>query len=251
MEKLGDIPIQQQIVLVVLIMLLVAGGFYFLVIADTEAQIAGAQVKYNKLSADYQKLAKASSDEELEMLKRQEEEQKEKIKRNRDRLPTGTEIPSVIKSIQDDAKLAKLSIQKFEIGTEEKEDYYKKVPLDIRAIGTFEQLLKFFQVITSSNKRAVNIKDITVKRMVPDKDTKVLLGENVAMKDDLMKDRRNTATTKEDLRYLKLLEMAEQNERGYVDAQFTIYAFSYTGQPLSQADRRERKKKKKKKKKKR
>jgi Tfp pilus assembly protein PilO len=249
MDKLGDIPIQQQIVLVVLIMLLVAGGFYFLVIADTEAQITGAQVKYNKLSADYQKLAKASSDEELEMLKKQEEEQKEKIKRNRDRLPTGTEIPNVIKSIQDDATLAKLSIQKFDIGSEEMEDYYKKVPLKIRAIGTFEQLLKFFQVITSSNKRAVNIKDISVKRMVPDKETKALLGESMSAKDDLMKDRRNTASSTEDLRYLKLLEMAEQNERGYVEARFTIYAFSYTGQPLSPADRRERDKKKKKKKK--
>jgi Tfp pilus assembly protein PilO len=238
MDKISDIPVQQQVVIILVFMLLLAGGFYFVSIAPTEESINSATGKYNTLAQEYNKLAEFKQEGMLEKLEAEEETEEQKIEQNRRMLPSDAELPSFIESIKADADASDLVIQRFEIGETEHADFYKKIPIEVRALGTFPRLIDFFRILAAPSKRTVNIHNITVVRLSPgsaEYDNLAGIKKGRYGKDE----RTTTATTPEQKRYMKVLEIEEKNARAFVDASFTVYAFSYTGKmaPLNTKQR--------------
>lgn len=239
MDKISDIPVEQQVVIILMFMLLLAGGFYFVSISPTEASINSLEGKYNTLAQEYNKLAEFKQEGMLEKLEAEEETEEQKIEQNRRMLPSDAELPSFIESIKADADASKLVIQRFEIGETEYADFYKKIPIEVRALGTFPRLIDFFRILSAPSKRTVNIHDITIVRLSPGGSEY----ENLAGKKKGRYGRdepTTTATTPEQKRYMKVLEVEEKNARAFIDASFTVYAFSYTGEvaPLHMKSKR-------------
>ena len=52
--------------------------------------------------------------------------------------------------------------------------------------------------------------------------------------------RGRKAASAEHRRYAKIMEHRARSEQSFIDAEFTIYAFSYTGTPLTGAQRIEK-----------
>jgi len=249
-DRLSDIPVQQQLVLGLLLVLLMAGGFYFLAITPLEESIASSQGRYRNFAQEYKKLEQYKQAGKMEELLEAEEREKAKIEENKTLLPTEAELPEFIQGIKVDADSVDLVIHKFEVGTEVIEDYYKKIPIDVRAVGTFNQLISFFKTISAPSKRTVNIKDIKIERLeLSGSKLKSMVSDNEILDSiDSQKNRARNAKTPEQKRYLSILELAQKNKRSYVDANFTIFAFSYTGEPMPAALRNKRAKSRKSKK---
>ena len=231
MDKISDIPVQQQVVIILVFMLLLAGGFYFVSISPTEESISSAEGKYNTLAQEYNKLAEFKQEGMLEKLEAEEETEQQKIEQNRRMLPSDSELPSFIESIKADADASKLVIQRFEIGETEVADYYKKIPIEVRALGTFPRLIDFFRILSAPSKRTVNIHDITIVQLPPGgAEYDNLAGANRKGGRYGGKEPTSTAATPEQKRYMKVLEIEEKNSKAFIDASFTVYAFSYTGE---------------------
>ena len=233
MDKISDIPVKQQVVIILMFMLLLAGGFYFVSIAPTEAAINSSEGTYNTLAQEYNKLAEFKQEGMLEKLEAEEEMEKQKIEQNRRMLPSDAELPSFIESIKADADASKLVIQRFEIGETEFADFYKKIPIEVRALGTFPRLTNFFRILSAPSKRTVNIHDITIMRLAPGGSEYENLAGNKKRGRYGRAEPTITATTPEQKRYMKVLEVEEKNARAFIDASFTVYAFSYTGEMAS------------------
>ncbi len=232
MDRLSDIPPQQQLVLGLLMILLMTGGFYFLAIAPLEEGIQGNKGKYARLSQEYKKLEQFHQPGKMEELKASEEREKERIEENKTLLPSKAELPGFIRSIKDDADSVNLVIHKFEMGEPEQEDYYNRIPIDVRAVGSFHQLIAFLKTIAAPSKRTVNVKDLHLTRLEAKGDrlkSMVAESEDIQASDSLAR-MAGKATTPEQKRYYAILEEEESNRYSYVDARFTIYAFSYTGE---------------------
>lgn len=231
MEKLSDIPPQQLLVLGLLVILLTTGGFYFLAITPLEEGINADKSRYNKLSQEYKKLEQFHQPGKLEELKEAEEREKARIEENRTLLPSEAELPEFIRSIKADADSVDLVIHKFEVGETEIEDYYNRIPIEVRAIGSFHQLIAFLKTISSPAKRTVNVKEMIINKLDAQGE---LLKSMVSESEEIiilapLKKRGGRTATPEQKRYMEIIKEEDKNKHSYVDAEFTIYAFSYTG----------------------
>ena len=243
MERLSDIPPQQLLVLGLLVILLTTGGFYFLAITPLEEDIQGNQNKFNRLSQEYKKLEQFHQPGKLEELKDSEEREKERIEENKTLLPSEAELPGFIRSIKADADSVDLVIHKFEVGETLEEDYYNRIPIEVRAVGSFGQLIAFMKTISSPSKRTVNVKDLAIKRLQMEGEA---LKSMVAETEDIVMEekqvRSSGAASPEQKRYLAILSEENKNKNSYVDATFTIHAFSYTGKMADKSKKKRRRK---------
>lgn len=244
MEKLSELPPQQLLVLGLLMVLLTTGGFYFLAITPVEESIQANKGKYNRLSQEYKKLEQFHQPGKLEELKEAEEREKARIEENKTLLPSQAELPGFIRSIKADADSVDLVIHKFEVGETIEEDYYNKIPIEVRAVGSFNQLISFLKTISSPSKRTVNVKDLNIQRLEAEGETlKAMVAESEEITiPEKVKSSPGGRNSPEQKRYISIIETEERNKNSYVDAKFTIHAFSYTGKL---ADRSKKKKKKK------
>ena len=241
MERLSDIPPQQLLVLGLLVILLTTGGFYFLAITPLEESINSSKVSYSKLSQDYKKLEQFHQPGKLEELKEAEEREKARIEENRTLLPSEAELPGFIRSIKADADSVDLVIHKFEVGEVIEEDYYNRIPIEVRAVGSFNQLISFMKTISSPSKRTVNVRDLEIKRLeMQGEALKAMVSESedIDVPDPTAK--TNRGTSPEQKRYLAIKKEEEKNKHSYVDAKFTIHAFSYTGKMADKSKKRRR-----------
>jgi len=242
MERLSDIPPQQLLVLGLLVILLTTGGFYFLAITPLEEGINGNKIKYSKLSQEYKKLEQFHQPGKLEELKEAEEREKARIEENKTLLPSQAELPGFIRSIKADADSVDLVIHKFEVGETMEEDYYNRIPIDVKAVGSFNQLIAFLKTISSPSKRTVNVKDMFIKHLDMEGEAlKAMVSESEDITvAEAVQGRDTRGTTPEQKRYMAILREEERNKHSYVEAKFTIHAFSYTGKMADRSKKRRR-----------
>jgi type IV pilus assembly protein PilO len=159
-ERFSKLPTQQKILAFVLIGAFIGAVFYFMFYSDLTDEEGKLETRIQQLEAE-----KAS----YEQKKRQYlafrgevskllETQKELLKV----LPTKAEIHSLLRSVHAQGELSGLNILSFEPQAEVKEQYYARIPVNLRISGTFHQIYKFFYSV-GQLKRIVNIKNLSME----------------------------------------------------------------------------------------
>ena len=241
MDRFQAIPLQQKLLAAVVALLLLAGGVYFLGISPLEDGIGGIKAKHNKLAQEHQKLAQYKQKEKLAKLQEEEEAEIAKIDENKNLLPTEDQLPEFIQSIKSDADVAGLEILRFELGERELEDYYSRIPVKIKVVGTSLQLITFLKTLAAPNKRIVNIADLNIKKLSSDlSKMRAFLGETDEVR-ALRSIRPDRTLTPQEERAYKIAEYEAASKLSLINASFTAYAFSYTGQPAPTGNKKKRK----------
>jgi len=78
-------------------------------------------------------------------------------------LPDKKEIPSLLENISNLGREAGLDVSLFKPGAQKPKDFYAEVPVDIKLVGSFHNLLTFFHSV-GNLPRIVNISDLTIKK---------------------------------------------------------------------------------------
>lgn len=242
MERFDTLPLQQKLLLLTGVLLIVAGAAYFFGISPLEGGINSAKGKQKKLSQDHQALAQYRQKEKLAKLDEEEQGEIAKIEDNKKQLPTEDQLPEFIQSIKSDADVAGLEIMKFDLGNRELEDYYARVPVNIRVVGTSLQLITFLKTLAAPNRRIINVTDLRINRISGQAaKLQTMLGET----DEIRALRSLSATrslTPQEARALKIVEYEASSKLALIQADFTAYAFSYTGEPAPANAKKKRKK---------
>ncbi len=93
-------------------------------------------------------------------------------------LPDKKEIPALLENISNLGREAGLDVSLFKPGAQKPKDFYAEVPVDIKLVGSFRNLLTFFYSV-GNLPRIVNISDLSIGK---DKDSASASSLNAACK---------------------------------------------------------------------
>lgn len=159
-ERFSKLPTQQKILAFVLIGAFIGAVFYFMFYSDLTDEEGKLKTSIQQLEAEkatYEQKKRqylAFRGEVSKLL----ETQKELLKV----LPTKVEMPSLLRSFHAQGQLSGLNILNVKPQPEVKEQYYARIPVNLRISGTFHQINKFFYSV-GQLKRIVNIQNLTLE----------------------------------------------------------------------------------------
>ena len=78
-------------------------------------------------------------------------------------LPDKKEIPSLLENISNLGRESGLDVSLFKPGAQKPKDFYAEVPVDIKLVGSYPNLLTFFHKV-GNLPRIVNISDLTINK---------------------------------------------------------------------------------------
>ncbi|MGH1346799.1 MAG: type 4a pilus biogenesis protein PilO [Nannocystales bacterium] len=144
MEQFAKLPIWQRIVLFVVVGALVIAGWFFLLYQDAVAAHEGAKKAVVKAEAELVRVTK----EQENFLERQRKQAdiEAQLQQKVAVLPTSkSSLDNLMQTFQQQARLVGLTVESWTPEPEQKEDFYARLPVKVRATGTWTQAGEFFR----------------------------------------------------------------------------------------------------------
>lgn len=161
-EAFEKLPVWQRALLFVGGILVVIAGWYFLFFQDAAAEREAAQGALEKSKSELAAL-EVKKKNFLERQRKQAEIEAalhEKI----EVLPMSiASVDNLMQTFQQQARLVGMTVESWTPGAENKEDYYARLPVQVRATGTWTQIGEFFRRISELD-RIVSVDKISLTR---------------------------------------------------------------------------------------
>jgi type IV pilus assembly protein PilO len=159
LDKIAKLPTPKRIMILIGILLLISGGYYYLFYMPKQTEISQLQSKLDQLQSDL--IKKQTIARKLPQFK------KEVAKLNEDftialvQLPNKKEVPALLYNISRLGREAGLDFLLFKPMPEVKQDFYAEIPVDIKVLGKFHDIVAFFNRVSKLT-RIVNITNLNV-----------------------------------------------------------------------------------------
>ena len=159
LDKIAKLPTPKRIMILIGILLLISGGYYYLFYMPKQTEISQLQSKLDQLQSDL--IKKQTIARKLPQFK------KEVAKLNEDftialvQLPNKKEVPALLYNISKLGREAGLDFLLFKPMPEVKRDFYAEIPVDIKVLGKFHDIVAFFNRVSKLT-RIVNITNLNV-----------------------------------------------------------------------------------------
>lgn len=161
LDQLEKYPVWQLGLAWVLGAGLVVGGWYFLYFSDIVAERDRGQVALTKAETDLQ-AAKDNLANYEERVKEQAALDRE-LKKTLEVVPVDSStIDHLMSTFQREARGVGLGIEAWTPQSEQFFDFYAKIPVEVKAIGTWHEIGEFFRRVADM-KQIVNIEDVKMK----------------------------------------------------------------------------------------
>ena len=138
---------------------LVLVAFWFLSYWPNWQQIGKLNTEYKRLSADLDRSKKNAM--QLEGLKKEFESKQRDFNLVMKSLPEKEEISSLLAGISQSGKQAGLDFLLFQPGAEVNKNFYAEIPVAIRVLGGYHNLVQFFDKVANLS-RVVNIRNVVI-----------------------------------------------------------------------------------------
>lgn len=159
-QQILERPRQQKIGILVGLVLVLGGLYYSLLYSSLSFELS--RVTEDIANARMEKERKNKRAANLPKLKQQLEEADGMLKQAVAQLPDRKEIPDLLSNISTKAREAGLEILIFRPKSENFQDFYAEIPVDIVVRGGFHNVVTFFDEVGRLN-RLVNVQDIEIK----------------------------------------------------------------------------------------
>ena len=161
LDQLEKYPVWQLILAWVLGSALVVAGWYFLYFSDSLAEKAKAESAMTKAQTDLQS-AKDNLANYEQRVKEQAERDKE-LKRKLEVVPVDSStIDHLMSTFQREARGVGLAIEAWSPQSEQRFDFYAKIPVEVKALGTWHEVGEFFRRVAEM-KQIVNVEEVSMK----------------------------------------------------------------------------------------
>lgn len=143
-DDLGNLPTWQLALAFIGGAALIGAGWYFVYYQDAVAGREAAQQGVTKAEASLEEVAKKKENFEAELAENLERQKTlEDCKRV---LPTSeSAVDNLMRKFQQQARLVGLSIEQWEPQDQVESDFYSKMPVEVRATGTWHEFGEFFR----------------------------------------------------------------------------------------------------------
>jgi type IV pilus assembly protein PilO len=161
LDQLEKYPAWQLLLAWVLGGSLVVAGWYFLYFSDALAEKVKAETAQSKAATDLE-AAKDNLANYEQRVKEQAERDKE-LKRQLEVVPVDSStIDHLMSTFQREARGVGLAIESWEPQAEQRFDFYAKIPVEVKAVGTWHELGEFFRRVAEM-KQIVNVEEVSMK----------------------------------------------------------------------------------------
>ena len=158
-ERVEQLTRAQRIMICVGVFALVLVAFWFLSYWPNWQQIGKLNTEYKRLSADLDRSKKNAM--QLEGLKKEFESKQRDFNLVMKSLPEKEEISSLLAGISQSGKQAGLDFLLFQPGAEVNKNFYAEIPVAIRVLGGYHNLVQFFDKVANLS-RVVNIRNVVI-----------------------------------------------------------------------------------------
>ena len=159
-EKIWVIPPWQRWLAVCGVIFLFFVIYYFVSHKNAVEEISKLTSKREELKANYEKYVKETK--RMPQLQKEIDGLNRDLKKARSQLPSAKEIPELLTLISDTGTNAGLEFLLFKPFSEEKVDFYSKVPVEMVILGSFHNVAIFFDKVKKM-KRIVDISNVKIK----------------------------------------------------------------------------------------
>jgi type IV pilus assembly protein PilO len=165
-EAIDNVPIWQRFALFVLVAALIGAGWYFFFWVDAMTAREAADTSLVKAEAELDRVkAKAANFEEE---KKKLEEAEKKLEAQTAVLPrSASTVDSLMQTFQQQARMVGLTVESWQNEPEQREDFYARLPVHVKATGTWSQTGEFLRRVselTASEKAPiVSVHDFSLK----------------------------------------------------------------------------------------
>lgn len=145
MDQLEAVPSQWRWMMIPILIVVLGGGYWFLSYKPRAEAIAELQFRIDRQQQTlrkYQKIARSYN-----KFKAQVENLEVELRTALVKLPSGKEIPGLIRSISDLGVRTGLQITLLRPKAETKQEFYAEVPIIVQVVGQFHAVGEFFDHI--------------------------------------------------------------------------------------------------------
>ena len=159
-DRIMDMPVRQRVLLLVGSVFLLFFLYGYLLYLPRNAEIEEKDENLVALEKDRDR--KAALVANLPQLRQEVADLNAALKKAVAQLPDTKEIPDLLSGISAVARESGLEIQQFRQKSENYQDFYAEVPVEILVKGTYWQVEQFFKKVADLT-RIVNVGDIGIK----------------------------------------------------------------------------------------
>lgn len=160
-DALGKLPVWQRILAWILGAGILLGLWYFVFYEDAQSQHTQAEAALAKAKADLavEEAKRASFEDE----KRKVAEAEQRLESQREVLPlNASTVDNLMQTFQQQSRLVGMTVESWTNGDEEFEDFYVRMPIKVKASGTWAQVGEFFRRV-SELKRIVSVDELSLE----------------------------------------------------------------------------------------
>jgi type IV pilus assembly protein PilO len=149
-----------KLIIGIVFVLLVAGAYFIVFFGEVSSQI---ELKTGELNEQQAKLNEAEAAKREYNKDLAEKARLEALARKQKKvLPDDAEMPSFLSTIQTVATTSGATLASWSPGEEAKEEFYAKVPMELKLEGKYHQIAKFFFGVGQVD-RIINMENIVVR----------------------------------------------------------------------------------------
>lgn len=143
-EGVDKLPVWQRLLVWVLGAAAIVAGWWFLFYVDAVEAREGAEQGLAKASAELERLEKRK--ENFLEEQRQHEEREAKFRETMEVLPmNASTVDNLMQTFQQKARQVGLSFDSWTNDTAQRQDFYERLPVKVKARGTWPQIGEFFR----------------------------------------------------------------------------------------------------------
>ncbi len=154
-DGLARLPIWQRLLLFVFICAVIVGGWYYFFYLDEVTSREAADTAL--VTAEKELETVRTKRDNFDAEKRKVEEAEKALEAQREVLPlTASTVDNLMQTFQQQSRLVGMTVESWNNEPEEFEDFYARMPIRVKASGTWTQVGEFFRRV-SELKRIVSV----------------------------------------------------------------------------------------------
>lgn len=159
-EGVEKLPVWQRLLVWVIVSAAIAAIWWFLFYVDAVAAREGAEQGLAKATTELDRLEKRK--ENFLEEQRQHEEREAKFRERMEVLPmNASTVDNLMQTFQQKARQVGLSFDSWNNDAEQRQDFYARLPIKVKAQGTWPQIGEFFRQL-SELRQIVSVENILI-----------------------------------------------------------------------------------------
>lgn len=160
-DSILKLPTPKKVIILIGILCVITGLYFYVFFIPVQNELKGLRSELNKLVRELNEGKTITRD--LQRFKTQVERLNTELTSALTQLPNEKEIPEILKSISRLGKESNLEFTLFRPKTEEPQQFYAKVPIELIVLGNYHSTGIFFDKI-SKLPRIINVVDFSMTR---------------------------------------------------------------------------------------